>query len=141
MIAPPDHRLAGAGRVARAALAGEAFLFREPGSGTRSLFDYFIGDMEVRRSRAGMELGSNETIKQAVMAGLGIALISAHTIAAEIAERRLVALDVEGLPIVRQWFVLSGAERPLSAAARAFRDFAQSRGADFLPVSQGPRPL
>ncbi len=139
MIAPPNHRLAGLARIARDALAGEAFLFREAGSGTRSLFEYFIGDMEVRRSRAGMELGSNETIKQAVMAGLGVALISAHTIAAEIAERRLVVLDVEGLPIVRQWFVLSGAERPLSAGARAFRDFAQTRGADFLPNPEGQR--
>jgi DNA-binding transcriptional LysR family regulator len=140
MIAPPGHRLAGRTRLTRTDLAGEAFLFREPGSGTRSLFDYFLGDMDVRRSAAGMELGSNETIKQAVMAGLGVALISAHTIAAEIAERRLVALDVDGLPIVRQWFVLSGAERPLSAAARAFRDFAQTRGADFLPVAPGLRP-
>jgi DNA-binding transcriptional LysR family regulator len=140
MIAPPDHRLAGAERIERSALAGEAFLFREPGSGTRSLFDYFLGDMEVRRSRAGIELGSNETIKQAVMAGLGIALISAHTIAAEIGERRLVLLDVAGLPIVRQWFVLSGAERPLSAAARAFRDFAQSYGPRFLPDSLAARP-
>ena len=138
MIAPPDHRLACAGRVARADLAGESFLFRESGSGTRSLFEYLLGDMQVRPSRAGMELGSNETIKQAVMAGLGIALISAHTIAAEIAERRLVVLDVEGLPIIRQWFVLSGAERPLSAAARSFRDFAQRRGADFLPQAEGP---
>ena len=134
MIAPPDHRLARAGRIARDRLAGEAFLFREPGSGTRSLFDYFIGDTEIRRIQLGMELGSNETIKQAVMAGLGIALISAHTIAAEIADGRLVALAVEGLPMVRQWFVLHRTDRPLSPAGRAFRDFAQERGGAFLPT-------
>ena len=133
MIAAPGHRLAGAGRIARNQLAGEAFLFREQGSGTRSLFDYFIGDTEIRRVQLGMELGSNETIKQAVMAGLGIALISAHTIAAEIGDGRLVRLDVEGLPIVRHWFVLHRTDRPLSPAARAFRDFAQRSGADFLP--------
>jgi LysR family transcriptional regulator, low CO2-responsive transcriptional regulator len=135
MIAPPGHRLAGAGRVERADLAGEAFLFREAGSGTRSLFDYFIGDTEIRRVQFGMELGSNETIKQAVMAGLGIALISAHTIAAEIADGRLVALDVEGLPIVRQWYVLHRTDRPLSPPGRAFRDFAQSHGGQFLPAA------
>ena len=81
-----------------------------------------------------MELGSNETIKQAVMAGLGIALMSAHTIAAEVADGRLVVLDVEGLPIVRQWFVLHRTDRPLSPAGRAFRDFAQARGGEYLPA-------
>jgi LysR family transcriptional regulator, low CO2-responsive transcriptional regulator len=133
MIAPPTHRLANARRVRREALAGEAFLFREPGSGTRSLFEVFIGDTEIRRAPVGMELGSNETIKQAVMAGLGIALISAHTISAEVAERRLVCLDIEGLPILRHWYVVCRSDRRLSPAARAFRDFAEARGAEFLP--------
>ena len=133
MIAPPGHRLADGKRIARAELAGEPFLFREPGSGTRSLFDYFIGDTEIRRIKMGAELGSNETIKQAVMAGLGIALISAHTIAPEIAERRLVLLDVEGLPIVRQWYIVNRSDRPLSAVGRAFREFARTRGGEFLP--------
>ena len=133
IIAPPTHRLARIAGLKRDALAGEAFLFREAGSGTRSLFDYFLGDTAVRQAQPGIELGSNETIKQAVMAGLGIALISAHTIAAEIADGRLVMLDVEGLPITRQWYVLHRADRPLSPAARAFQDFARRRGAEFLP--------
>jgi LysR family transcriptional regulator, low CO2-responsive transcriptional regulator len=140
MIAPPSHRLAGAKNIRRELLAGEAFLFREPGSGTRSIFEYFIGDTEIRRAPVGMELASNETIKQAVMANLGIALISAHTIAAETAERRLVCLDVEGLPILRQWFVVCRTDRPLSAAARDFRDFAEARGGDFLPHLRSPQP-
>lgn len=143
MIAPPDHHLAGAGRIARQQLAGEAFLFREPGSGTRSLFEYFIGDTEIRRVQLGMELGSNETIKQAVMAGLGIALISAHTIGAELADGRIACLDVDGLPIIRQWFVVHRTDRPLSPAASAFRDFAEAHGAEFLPqgVSAGERTV
>jgi len=141
MIAPPEHHLAGAGRIVRQQLAGEAFLFRETGSGTRSLFEYFIGDTEIRRVQLGMELGSNETIKQAVMAGLGIALISAHTIAAELADGRLAVLDVEGLPIVRQWFVVHRSDRPLSPAARAFRDFAEAHGAEYLPQSPAERQL
>ena len=84
-----------------------------------------------------MELGSNDTIKQAVMAGLGIALLSAHTIAAEVQTGRLVCLDVAGLPIVRQWYVINRTDRALSPAAGAFRDFAVGRGAEFLPSIEG----
>ncbi len=134
LIAPPEHRLARVRRLGRADLVGEAFLFREIGSGTRSLFDDFIGDTTIRPAPIGMELGSNETIKQAVMAGLGIALISAHTIAAEVAGGRLVCLRVEGLPIVRQWFVVNRTDRALSPAARSFREFATERGSTFLPT-------
>ncbi len=137
LIAPPDHRLASAKGLTRGDLAGEAFLFRETGSGTRSLFDDFIGDTTIKRVQLGMELGSNETIKQAVMAGLGIALLSAHTIAAEVQAGRLVCLDVEELPIVRQWYVVNRTDRALSPAARAFRDFAVGHGAAFLPSIEG----
>ena len=137
LIASPAHRLAGATGLGRGDLAGEAFLFRESGSGTRSLFDDFIGDTRIRQVPMGMELGSNETIKQAVMAGLGIALISAHTIAAEVESGRLVCLDVEELPILRRWFVINRTDRALSPAARAFRDFAVERGAEFLPSVEG----
>ncbi len=133
LIAPPDHPLAGAEGLTKADLAGEAFLFREIGSGTRSLFDSFIGDTAIRPVQMRMELGSNETIKQAVMAGLGIALISAHTISAEIADGRLACLDVEGHPIVRRWFVINRTDRALSPTGGAFRDFAVAEGAKFLP--------
>jgi DNA-binding transcriptional LysR family regulator len=133
LIAPPEHRLAGARKLIPADLAGEAFLFREIGSGSRSLFDDFIGDTSIKPVQMRMELGSNETIKQAVMAGIGIALISAHTIAAEVAEGRLVCLDIEGLPILRRWYVVNRTDRALSPAARAFRDFAVREGATFLP--------
>jgi LysR family transcriptional regulator, low CO2-responsive transcriptional regulator len=138
LIAPPEHRLAGTRGLTRADLAGEAFLFREIGSGTRSLFDDFIGDTTIKPVQMRMELGSNETIKQAVMAGIGIALISAHTIAAEAADGRLVCLDVDGLPIIRRWYVVNRNDRALSAAARAFRDFAVSQGSTFLPPAVGP---
>ena len=133
LIAPPGHRLASVKGLTKADLTGEAFLFREIGSGTRSLFDAFIGDTAIKSVQMAMELGSNETIKQAVIAGLGIALISAHTIAAEVADRRLVCLDVEGLPIVRRWFVINRTDLALSPTARAFRDFAVDEGGKFLP--------
>jgi DNA-binding transcriptional LysR family regulator len=133
LVAPPFHRLAGKRGIRKAELAGEGFLFREEGSGSRSLFEYFIGDVPVDRRSLGIELGSNETIKQAVMAGLGISLISAHTIAAEVADGRLICLDVVGLPIVRQWYVIHRSDRELSPVARAFRDFVGDRCAHFLP--------
>jgi LysR family transcriptional regulator, low CO2-responsive transcriptional regulator len=81
-----------------------------------------------------MEMGSNETIKQAVMAGLGIAFLSAHTVAAELADERLVALDVVGLPIVRQWFIVQLAKRRLLPAAAALRRFLIDEGTRFLPT-------
>jgi LysR family transcriptional regulator, low CO2-responsive transcriptional regulator len=133
LIAPAFHPLVGRRDIPKENLVGESFLFREEGSGSRSLFDYFIGDLAVHRAQIGIELGSNETIKQAVMAGLGIALISAHTIAAEVADGRLVCLDVQGLPIVRQWYAVHRTDRDLSPAAIAFRDFTRERCAHFLP--------
>jgi DNA-binding transcriptional LysR family regulator len=137
LIAPPDHRLRSVRNLKRKDLTGEAFLFREPGSGTRSLFEDFIGDTAIKTVQMGMELGSNETIKQAVMAGLGVALLSAHTVAAEIETGRLISLDVEGLPIMRRWFVVNRTDRALSPAARAFRDFAVQEGGRFLPSLGG----
>jgi DNA-binding transcriptional LysR family regulator len=144
MIAPADHPLVGR-RLTRDDLTAEVFLYREEGSGTRSIFEYFIGDLVLHQTRRGIELGSNETIKQAVMAGLGIALISAHTIAAEVQDGRLRCLNVEGLPIIRQWYVLNRSDRDLSPIAQAFRSFVIDRGMHFLPRLSGgfgqERPL
>ena len=137
IIAAPDHPLARKGPLSKADLADQAFLMREQGSGTRSVFETFMGDTMIRSVPMGMELGSNETIKQAVMAGLGIALLSAHTIAAEVADQRLATLEVEGLPIIKQWFVVSRADRPLTPAASAFREFARLNGSQFLPMIHG----
>ena len=102
-------------------------LMREPGSGTRLLAERFLVKNGVN-PRIGMEISSNETIKQAVIAGLGIAFISAHTIAAEIADRRLIVLDVVGLPELRQWFVVRPAAKRLMPAARALARFSGRRG-------------
>jgi len=84
-----------------------------------------------------MAMSSNETIKQSVIAGLGIAFISAHTVATELDERRLVTLDFEGLPVIRQWFVLSRKDKVLPPPAQAMLDFLSARGAQFLPRTHG----
>jgi DNA-binding transcriptional LysR family regulator len=132
LIAPPDHPLAEETRISLSALRGETFLLREPGSGTRSVADrLFARDRQLPGT--GLEFGSNETIKQAVMAGLGIALISAHTVAAELAEKRLVALDVKGLPINRKWFLVKHAGKRFMPSAETLWKFIARNGRHYLP--------
>jgi DNA-binding transcriptional LysR family regulator len=128
IIARPDHRLAGRRGLALSALAGESFLIREPGSGTRAAMeDYFrANDLDYR---VAMEASSNETIKQAVIAGMGLSFISAHTVSLEVATGHLAVLDVKGLPIVRGWHLLHRQGRRLSPAALAFQDYIQAHGA------------
>jgi LysR family transcriptional regulator for metE and metH len=132
IVARPDHPLARRRRLAASVLASETFLVREPGSGTRNLMERFFTESRVA-PHIGMEMASNETIKQAVMAGLGIAFLSAHTVAAELADRRLALLDIAGLPVVRQWFIVRLARRRLLPAAQALRQFLIDEGEKFLP--------
>ena len=137
IIAPTAHRLARKSRIAPSELASETFLTREPGSGTRGLMEQLFETAGIR-PKIGMAMSSNETIKQAVIAGLGIAFISAHTVATELDERRLVTLDVDGLPVVRQWFVLSRKDKVLLPPAQAMLDFLSARGKQFLPRTARP---
>ena len=136
IIAPTNHPLARKTGLPLKALADETFLTREPGSGTRGLMEQLFETAGVH-PKIGMAMSSNETIKQAVIAGLGIAFISAHTVASELDERRLATLDVEGLPVVRQWFVLSRKDKVLLPPAQAMLDFLSARGAEFLPRTHG----
>ena len=133
IIARPDHVHAKRRQVGAGALAQETFLVREQGSGTRLLMARFFADARVA-PRIGMEMGSNETIKQAGIAGLGIAFISAHTVAVELADGRLVALDVVGLPVMRTWFIVNLAKKRLLPSARALRQFMIDEGDAFLPA-------
>jgi LysR family transcriptional regulator for metE and metH len=132
IIASPAHPLAGERAIPLAALGRETFLMREEGSGSRDLAQRLLAEAALAPP-IGFEIGSNETIKQAVMAELGIAVISAHTIAAEVADRRLVILDVIGLPIVRQWFVVKHRDKRLLPAARALWAHLTVHGHAFLP--------
>lgn len=138
LIAAVDHPLARRRAIDPARIADEIVLVREAGSGTRQLTERFLARSGIK-PKIGMEIGSNETIKQAVMAGLGIAFISAHTIAAEIEDGRLVVLDVVGLPEMRQWFVVRPAARRLMPAAASLRDFLVSEGQTFLPRMPKPK--
>lgn len=141
IIAAPEHPLvvqqARGGRpLPFEQVAAETFLAREQGSGTRLHLDSLFGSAG-RAPRIGMELSSNETIKQAVMAGMGLALISAHTIAGEVQDGRLVVLDVVGLPICRNWLVVRMARRAFSPATRALWQFVVAQAGAQLPVVPG----
>jgi DNA-binding transcriptional LysR family regulator len=132
IVAAKGHWLARDFGLAAVDLSHETFLTREPGSGTRMLMEQLFEASELKPA-IGMEMSSNETIKQAVIAGLGIAFISAHTVASELEDGRLVALDVAGLPVVRQWFVVRRQDKVLLPPAQAMRDFLSAEGARFLP--------
>ncbi len=134
IIAAPGHPLAGEQRISKRRIAEETLLVREQGSGTRSSLELFLADIAGRTERLGPEFQSNESIKQAVMAGLGIAFISAHAIATEVELGRLVILDAIDTPVSRQWFLVSRSDRSQSPAMNAFRDFVARRGSEFLPA-------
>ena len=131
VIAAPTHPLVGT-RVSVQRLSEETFLLREQGSGTRVHAEALLTGSGWPL-HVGMEMASNETIKQAVMADLGVALISAHTIAAEVADGRLAVLDVEGLPIRRQWRAVRLSAREPSPALLALWDFIIATGSTLLP--------
>ncbi len=132
VISPPEHELAGRRHLAASVLDDQVFLPREPGSGTRSLMESYFAAIGISPVM-GMQISSNETIKQAVMAGLGIAFVSAHAVSFEVAAGRLVILDVEGLPILREWRVVRVAERTPTPAASALTAFLLAEGHRFLP--------
>jgi DNA-binding transcriptional LysR family regulator len=122
VIAPPEHPLARKKEVSIRDLASEPFLVRETGSGTRGAMERFFADrgLELRTS---MEMSSNEAIKQAVQAGLGLGILSLQTLEQELALERLAVLVVEGFPIMRHWYVVHRIDKRLSPAAQAFKAF------------------
>lgn len=139
-IAPADYPLAGKLDISRERIAEEQFLVRERGSGTRISLEIFLSEVPRRLEELGTEMGSNETIKQAVIAGLGLAFISAHTIEQEVKLGRLVILDVIDTPIRRQWFSVSRTDRATNPAMQAFERFLLAEGARHLPVVTKPYP-
>ncbi len=121
VIAAPSHPLAAQASVTLAQVAEETLVVREPGSGTRAAMERHFAAHGVTY-RPGCEFGTNEALKQAVRAGLGLGVVSAQTIELELLARCLVVLPVEGFPVVRQWYVLHRTHKRLSASARTFRE-------------------
>jgi DNA-binding transcriptional LysR family regulator len=136
IIAPPGHPLAGKRKIAARQLGKERFLVREPGSGTRMLMTRFFKQNRARYDSI-MESHSNETIKQAVMAGMGISFLSMHTASLELTTRRLIALDVVGTPVLNDWYLIYARDKRLSPVALAFRDLLLKRAASIIAGATG----
>lgn len=126
-VCPPSHPLLALGRPAVAALQNDAFIVREQGSGTRAAMAAFF-DEHGFRPHITMEMSSNETIKQAVMAGMGLGFLSLHTIGLELRNGLIQVLPVEGTPVMRTWNIVRLQSKVLSPAAEAFRYFVIERG-------------
>lgn len=120
--AHPDHPLANKKKITLEELVKERFLVREEGSGTRLVFDHLL-EKNGLNIEPYMELGSGEALKQAVMAGLGLAILSLHSLRLEQAAKKLVVLDVEGFPLKRRWFAVHMKGKKLSLVAQTFHDF------------------
>ena len=127
VLASTEHALATMRDLPPAALASEEFIVREPGSGTRAAMEHFFREHHLTPPYV-MEMSGNETIKQAVIANMGLAFLSLHTAGLEISTRQLVVLDVVGLPLVRRWHIVNVRGKPLSPAAEALRYFVLEQG-------------
>src|SRR5579862_306705 len=137
MIASAEHPLAQLPNVPPTLLANDLFLVREKGSGTRASMDIFFREKRIRPAFA-MEMPSNETIKQAVIANMGISFLSLHTMRLELDAGLIKLLEVEGLPLVRLWHIVNMQTKVLSPAAEALRYFVLERGREIL--SRHPKP-
>lgn len=131
IVAAPDHPLAGRRRIPLRLLADESFIAREPGSDTRVSMDEALGERRFR-PRISMEIKSFETIKQSVMAGMGVSFLSTHTIGLELQLGRLAVLDVEGFPVMRSWHVVHRRNKALPPVALAFKEFLLAEGAPLV---------
>jgi DNA-binding transcriptional LysR family regulator len=123
VMAPRDHPLVGKKNIPLARIAEEPFILREPGSGIRDATLKHFSDQELR-PHVRMELGSNEAIKHAIVGGLGLSVQSLHTLTLEGPDGPVAILDVEGFPIMRQWYLVYPRGKEISPVAQAFLDYA-----------------
>ncbi len=139
ILASSGHPLAGKPRIPLARLAGEPFVVREKGSDTSHAMREFFGDC-INSLNISMEIRSTETIKQAVMAGMGLGFLSAHTSSRELRARSLAVLDVKGLPLMMNWYVVHRQNKRLPPVAQAFKDYLIQDGAGQIEKILGVDP-
>lgn len=125
VLAAPDHPLARMKKIPLERIAREPWLMREKGSGTRNAIERTFSGHGLN-IHPRLELGSNEAIKQAILAGLGLSALSRHTLTLN-QPGQFAVLDVEGFPILRHWYAVYPAGRQLSVVARAFLDYLLGR--------------
>nr|WP_246505470.1 LysR substrate-binding domain-containing protein [Coralloluteibacterium stylophorae] len=139
VIAPGGHRLAAAPSLDLFDLRDDTVLLRERGSGTRLLMDDWFRKA-LFAPRRQIEMGGNETVKQGVLAGLGVSILSRHTLTLELAHGAIAILPVDGTPVMRGWYVAHRAGKRLSPAALALRRFVLEEGGGFLGEAFGAGP-
>ena len=123
VLAPRDHPLVNKKNISLEEIANEPFIVREPGSGMRdATFKAF--DAKGLEPKVRMELGSNEAIKHSIVGGLGLSVMSLHTVLLEGIDGPVAILDVEGFPIMRHWYMVYPKGKELSLVASTFLDFA-----------------
>jgi DNA-binding transcriptional LysR family regulator len=137
IVAAPTHPLAGRPRIDMRRIVREPFVVRERGSDTWQSMQVAFGS-HLEDVQVALEITSTETLKQAVMAGLGIGFVSAHTIAQELRTRSLVVLDVRGFPRVQKWYVVHRRRKRLPPVAQAFKAFLIEEGAGLLARMMAP---
>jgi len=133
VLAAPDHPLARKKKIPLQRIAQEPWLMREKGSGTRNAIERRFAEKDIAL-RPRLELGSNEALKQAILAGLGISALSRHTLTLN-QPGQFAVLDVEGFPILRHWYAVYPAGRQLSVVARAFLDYLLGREETASPAA------
>jgi DNA-binding transcriptional LysR family regulator len=121
LVASPMHPLAAEREIPVARIASECLLVRESGTDTRIVADDIF--LSLSNPPRFMELGCSEAIKQSVIAGMGVSLLSAQEVQADVRAGLLTVLAVQGLPVKRQWHVVHCGDRPLPSVARGFRQF------------------
>jgi len=136
VVAAPDHPLLAVGHAPAQLLNHYEFLIREQGSGTRAAMESYFS-LHHLHPPVAMEMTSNETIKQAVMAGMGISFLSLHTIGTELKAGLIAVPEIEGLPLLKRWYVVNTLAKTLSPAAEAFRYFILEEGERFLAREYG----
>jgi len=136
IVAPPTHALVGETGIRIERLLREPFVVRERGSDTWQSMQEGFG-AHIDRLNIAMQIKSTETIKQAVMAGMGIGFLSAHTIAQELRTGSLKVLDVRGFPLMLHWYVVHRRHKRLPPVAQAFKDFLLNEGATLIAQAMG----
>jgi len=133
MVAWPDHPLAKRKRIKLSEVADETFIFREPDSGTRMAVERYFAEHQLTLT-PGMVMNRAEAIKQAVMAELGLGIVSLHTIEMELELKRLVVLKVEDFPIMRKWHIVHRNNKRFAAIPKVFMQFAINESRELLPL-------
>ena len=139
MIAPPDHPLVGSSRISISKLVDENFILRERGSGTRNAVERYFQQRDIKLNTT-MEMSRNEAIKHAVMAGLGLGIVSLHTLEFELTLNRIAILNVEGFPIMKEWYLVSRSGKRMSPIAQSFFDFVLNEAEQIIRLPQ-PKPV